>query len=182
MNCNTGTCNCEWTLDKYKCHIFWQATSILVLCSDTVKEPVPSDSRVYKKPFYYTCTNYINTLPVSSRKREVVYLPVLYTLEKKIVSIYRNQLLYRWFTCKLLYKESVCCVQLNSWLTDWFDTLYPKLKQGNNSSPILFSIRTKCHNSVYKTPLPLVLNHSNLVFQQVKNWVTVIGTKKFTRL
>ena len=35
------------------CNI-WQAKSILVLCSSTLKEPaVPRDSRLYKKPFYF---------------------------------------------------------------------------------------------------------------------------------
>ena len=41
MNFNIDICCiCEWTLNKYMCNI-WEARSILVLCSSTVKEPVP---------------------------------------------------------------------------------------------------------------------------------------------
>ena len=43
---------CEWTLDK---HIFDKETSLIVLCSDTVKEPaVPVLVGCKNKPFYYT--------------------------------------------------------------------------------------------------------------------------------
>ena len=55
MNCNIDICVtvwtfCEWTLDKDKCNIFWQANkSILVLCSRTEKN-LSSRIRVY--PFH----------------------------------------------------------------------------------------------------------------------------------
>ena len=41
--------------DEYMCNI-WQQTSLIVLCSSTVKEPVPVQLECTKQPFYYTMT------------------------------------------------------------------------------------------------------------------------------
>ena len=74
MNCNNNIycnlCNCEWTLEKINATYFDKQTSILILCSDTVKEPsVSSHIRVSKQ------TILLHMLPYMFVKQQLPFIP-----------------------------------------------------------------------------------------------------------
>ena len=99
-----------------------------------------------------SCADHIFVLTSILRNRKARGLSTYVAFidaEKAFDKVDRNLLLYKLLLCgvngsmysalKNVYRDSMNCVSVNGWLTDWFPTLQG-VKQGDTISPTLFGI------------------------------------------